>query len=309
MPRFASLVTGVLAAAAVAAAVPASHARAADAVVTSSYEAVKAMRVEGKLRIATDGRVASLSFATPMTAELRTALESRARTWEFVPVLADGKPTEAEARMILDLVARPHADGANFTIQIAGAWFDDPARVEAHKRFGLVMENASARIRHNGPLWGVRYPRQLQSLGIEGKVMVAVRIAADGRVAEAAVLQSMLVDAKGRDRAVEAALRQLEDSALAGARQWRFIVEPRGPLAPKDMTATVPIWYVMREHISEAGSTGAWELQLRTPERPLPWLPDDGKRSSVGLAAAPDGAIRQLDPPIRLRRDVAGTML
>jgi TonB family protein len=307
MSRFASFV--VVLAAMLAPLAPAIATRPADPAVTSSYEDVKAMRVEGRLQIAPDGSVASASIATPMTPELRAALESRARGWEFVPVLREGQPAIAEALMILDLVARQQPGSEGFTIQIASAWFDDPARIEERRRLGWPLENASARIRQDGPLDGPQYPRQLQSLGVEGKVMVAVRVDAEGRVAEAVAVQSMLVDARGRDRAVGAALRQFEQSALSGARQWRFIVEPRGPLTPANMTVTVPVWYSLRTHITEHGSTGAWERQLRTPERPLPWIPKDQAQRSFGLATATAGAMRQLDPPIRLRRDVAGTML
>ena len=287
----------------------ASAALAAGPAVSTSFEVVREMRVEGRVVIAADGSVKDVVLETSLAPEIDAAVQARIRSWRFVPVVVAGAASQAEARMTLSLVAS-QAAGGNFLIKVDSAQFEDPAEHEAHKRGKWTSDRPTARIGLDEKLSSPIYPEDLLKLGVDGRVLVGMRLNADGRVAEAVILETMLVDARGRDRAVAAALNQLERSVLARARTWRFTVTTKGTPTPEDLTVVVPVHYIMRDGMAgDADPAGVWRVLLRAPKRSMPWVPASPGRTAPGLADLAGGGFRPLESGIRLAQDVAGTYL
>lgn len=113
--------------------------------------------------------------------------------------------------------------------------------------------------------------------GVEGVVLLNLRLNPYGIVAEVFASQSSLLNVKGgKTRLLDQARRMLEDSAVNFARRWRFSVQAEdvAALKPTTLTVQVPVQYSMgpaRRDGSDA-LTGTWRYEYRGPNLPVPWL-------------------------------------
>src|SRR3569623_3357511 len=131
------------------------------------------MVVTGSIGVPPQGTV--LAFALdrpeklpPLVADL---IDKAIPQWTFQPVLRDGKPVAAKARMRLRVVAQPIGEG-KFKVALRGAWFGDPGQ-------GIRKESALQ----------PRYPMQAIRGRVEATVYVALRLDRAGRVSDAAAEQ------------------------------------------------------------------------------------------------------------------------
>ncbi|MCD9126263.1 energy transducer TonB [Luteimonas fraxinea] len=152
----------------------------------------------------------------------------------FEPVLSEGVPVLARAKMSLRLVATPAADG-NMTIAIKGASFgeefspDDTGRVQA--------------IEMSPP----RYPMNIAQIGGRGTVYLLVKVGRDGHVQDAAAEQTNLT-ALGSARQMDAIRRGLEKAALDKAKEWTFSPPTTGDAVSSDYwVVRVPVDFTLSE--------------------------------------------------------------
>jgi TonB family protein len=256
----------------------------------SGLERVAVMRLDGTITIDATGKPVGYTLAKPLPAALAANIDRIVHGWRFHPVLQDGVPRHAEARMRIGLAARKI--GEQVEVRIDNATFPGPE--------SETMPNGIARVRMAPP----RYPMPLMRAGVSGKVLLTLRIAADGSVADVVASQSMLFDVGGTDKNLRRAIAMLEESAIAGARRWRFTVPERLAAAPPaEMTLSAPIEYRMAK--GEA-APGDWQWVVRVPYRPAAWLPKAPSGSQPGVADLADGELAGGAPALRLAMDVAG---
>ncbi|MGN2244027.1 energy transducer TonB [Frateuria sp. GZRR33] len=194
--------------------------------------------------------------------------------WTFQPVLRDGKPVAAKARMSLRVVAQPIGEG-RFKVGVRSAWFGDQGQ-------GIRKESALQ----------PRYPMQAIRGRVEATVYVALRLDRAGRVSDATAEQVNLRVIAGENEMNH--WRELFAKAtLATARQWTF-----SPADPSDHAlyrdVRVPVTYQL--HVgntpppSANASYGQWQTYVPGPIEPVPWS-DEDKMLSGGVDALPDDGV------------------
>jgi TonB family protein len=152
-----------------------------------------------------------------------------------------------------------------------------------------------------------RYPADLMRAGISGTVLVAFRIGLDGRVAEAATVQSMLFDVRGRDRVMQQIVRQFEMVAVGAVKGWTFEVASKATPSSREMTQYVPIEFLM-QGVAGDPKPGLWRTVVRSAAKAPAWLPPAG-RATVGVADLAGGRMLTPDARVVLTTEVVGTDL
>ena len=290
----AALLAGLLAA-------PAGGATGADGAAAAAsiapLESVLLMALDAEVAIDAAGRVTAVTIATPVQADLRAGVERVVRDWTFEPTRVDGVavPARAKARIVVgsaptQRVTRVWVDGVTFTHPPDEAIEQPTARIVVDKQ-----------VRPG-------YPDGVGLAGVKGVVHVGLRIGLDGRVAEAAVVRSALLDVNGRKAVLEDALGQFEAASLRAGRKFRFEVAVRDGVTPSpdDLTVIVPFGYYLGK--ASVPKPGEWRLHVRTPRHDLSWMSSEAKArlagEAPGDAAAPAGSrlrlLSALGQPIAL---------
>ena len=261
------------------------------------------MRLEGRLTVDAEGRVRDYHIRSKMPAPVKALLDKAIPNWRFEPVLVEGKPVVAESPMRL-LVAGVE-EGDKVRLRIDNVLF----RANTREEFAAQRAEWAAHDVHIVPakLPPPSYPQKLEDAGAEGIVLLALRLTADGRVAESWVMQSSLLNATGRSVDLERNRARFERSALAAAEAWRFEVKAKdgAALTAKAMTLAVPVEFTFRNVKEGSSFAGTWRREFRGPNRPVPWLAgDDGE--TIGASDLGNGEMLTGTPRLRLRnRDEA----
>jgi hypothetical protein len=135
------------------------------------------------------------------------------------------------------------------------------------------------------------YPKDAQRIGAMGRVVLALRFDEQGKMAESAVIASMLYDTGVKDAAARRSLKQFEQAALEVSRAWRGKVIPgKRPLGPEGYTVTSAVVFTLSR--IDLNKDGQWLPVLRVPNREIPWrraqeFNDDG--SLGGFVALGEG--------------------
>ncbi len=278
--------------------VPAKSASPAD---RPELETVRLMQVEGRVLIDADGSVSSAEVSTErVTPQLRDALLAKARAWRFKPFLVRGQSIQTQTKFRLVLAARQA--GETFDVRIDDVNFDDPDNTAAVLPDGMLAQITGKRL--NPPM----YPRQLQASNRTGEVLLAILVGADGRAEKVQVVRSMAHDFEGRlgDNSARATMHVLEANAVIAARQWTFNIPPaRAAASPAERTVTVPVTYILRYDVNQAGY---WIPVHRGEFHPAEWLPSRGS-SGFAFGGAGASTVSALDSPYKLLQPAAGTAL
>jgi TonB family protein len=270
----------------------------APATPPAPLETVMSMQVLGEVDIDAAGNVVAFRFDAPPAQSVRPAVERTIRGWRFVPRV-DGEAMQAQTiSMRMSLAARE--SGGKYLSQVENVALSAKAA-----KASRTAENETVTLRAD-VMRPPMYPGGLAQLGISGKVLVGLLVDEKGRVANATVVQSALMDAQDQSEGARRALKYFEDAALDAARRWRFEVIPgKGVPTPGDMTVLVPVNYAM----SHKDLPGRWRSIVRTVRTPPPWLPAADDRARIGVADVGDqGAVPEA-ADVRLAVEQAGTVL
>lgn len=260
-------------------------------------ESVVAMQVDGWVSFDTTGKVEDYQITTPLTETIRAALDGRVRQWKFHPVLVDGVPRHAKARMRVTLAAKQESNGIHVAVD----------------NVVFPSETGDVGVRVDGqpePITGKKlrppaYPIGLMQQGVSGAVLLAIRVGPDGRAADVVAVQSMMYDVRGGASALRVGIRMLEQSAVVAAKDWTFNVPATDkPRTAGEQTVTVPVEYVMGK--VKVDPAGKWRTIVRIPKRPIGWLTPETGNQSVGVADAIAGELIPLNSAVALATDVVG---
>jgi hypothetical protein len=250
-------------------------------------ETVKTLAVDGSLVVSPQGTVESYAITTPLTPGVQAIFDKTIPTWRFeVQPGADGTAQRIEARMRISLAAAKAEK--DYQVRIENVTFrpmDAPEKVKGESR-GPVLDLVARKM--NPPV----YPRELQRAGVSGRVLLGIRFAPDGSVADVVPVQSMLYDVDGRDRVMQQAIRMLERASVDAARRWSASVQAKSdaPTTAKDYTVTTAIEFILDTGPSKGSSKppeerpGMWRQVSRTPRREMPWLSGLKDVQAVGVA-------------------------
>lgn len=226
------------------------------------------MTISGWVNINPDGSLDSFGLKDPekLSVEVLRLLGQTVPGWRFAPVLVDGRPVKARARMHLRLLATRRDDG-NYEARIGSAWFGDDIDlgVKPDKRVPA------------------RYPRLAQHAGVSGTVYAVLRIGADGRVVDAAA-ERVDVRLLAPEKALEKLRKMFADATLDACSEWTFSV-PQGSAAEGRTTWDVrTVMDFVMEDAQQAGY-GEWDSYVPGPYRRAPWLDDSVGAPSDAMMA------------------------
>lgn len=267
--------------------------------VQAAGESVMTMRVDGDLLIDTEGRVTEYSLRTALDPSLRQMLDKAVPAWRLVPVTQGGRPVNAKTPMRIILAAREVPAGYEVRIENvvfapitpedhAAAKASQLAARERGESIGVAGEQprVTVFITHQ-KMQPPRYPKGLMIAGVEGTVLLSLRLNPDGTVAEVVASQSSLLNARGRSSVLDKARALLEQESMRVAAQWRYTVDAVPPelLDVEDLTLRVPIEFRMGRGDGKVGALdGAWRLEFRGPNLPAPWLQGKASEQVVGVS-------------------------
>ena len=261
-----------------------------------TLESVRLMRTAGSLRLGDDGKVVDLHIAAPQA--LREPLRRIVSGWRLLPVVhpqcTPGRPLSAAFKVVL-------AEGP------AGA----PPTIDNVYFHGLKIDALAPPRRPGFTLQPVEYapptyPRKALRNDARAKVAVVMRIGIDGRVVNAAVLQSALVDVDPSMENAGKLLAKFEASALEAARGWDFAIRTDSdePLRePFDVIQPVSFLFTDADVVLD----NKWGNYLRGPRRAPPWGDPVLWKRVPGVADLGSSQLRQFANCVVLEHDPAGT--
>jgi hypothetical protein len=232
------------------------------------------MVVTGTIGITPQGTVLGYALDHPekLPSVVVDVIGKTVPSWTFQPVLQDGKPVAAKARMNLRIVARP-IGGGNFQVAVRSAYFGD-------HRAGMKTMGSQEK---------PRYPREAMQDRASGTAYVVLRVDRSGHVADAFARQvdmRVLADDRELDR-----LRGLfAQASVKALRQWAF-----EPAAASDhqpyRIALVPVSYDIAErgHRPDHEAYGQWQGYVPGPVEPAPWFDEEKMLSGATDALPGDG--------------------
>jgi TonB family protein len=267
---------------------------------------IMTMRVDGEITIDQAGSVLDYKITTPIKPEMQQLLDKAVRKWTFHPVTVDGKPAIAKNNMRITLAAREA--GSGYAVSVDNVTF---RRMSSDSKAGQgkpTAENGAVIITAKSMKPG-HYPTGLAQAGVEGAVLLDIRVSPQGNVEDVVAVQSSLYDVRGRPDVLEDARKLLEVSAIAAAKKWKFnvTVTKSNPTAA-DLTVSVPHWYVMeknrrREHL------GQWRVELRSEKAIVPWLLDARTAQDIGVSDLDSDDVMPLASALKAPVGVIGKTL
>lgn len=175
------------------------------------------MRLNGKIVIDPQGHVREYRIDTQAPKEVQELLGKAIPTWRFHPVEVDGKAVPAQSPMRVVLTAVRHGEG--YMLSIDNVLFRPNTELEyAEELAARDPDQIRFTVQDMRP---PAYPADLMRAGIDGIVLLVLRLDAEGRVADAMVSQSSLFNAVGGGSALDRA-RAAGAQRLGGNGQVAF---------------------------------------------------------------------------------------
>ncbi len=268
---------------------------------SESLESVMTTKVDGTIAIDQQGQLTDFHIDTKMPEQMRGMLYKTVRTWRFHPVLVDGNPIAAQSKIRITLAARK--DGEDYLVRVDNVIFP---RDDKERKIGFTNDAVTITKKSMTP---PSYPRGLLKAGVEGIVLLSLRIGADGQVEQVIPVQTTLIDVKGRPNVLAQALTQFERTASSAAKLWQFNVTAKtGQPTARDMTVMVPISYTINRKTTDS-SPGMWRTEVRGPRQQPNWLVDNVGEQRIGVSDLADGEVMPVASAFKLVTDVVGTAL
>lgn len=148
----------------------------------------------------------------------------------FEPVVDEGQPAPARAKMSLRLIVA-QADDGNMTVRVRSAHFGEE-----------YSEDDATSVRY-ADMRPPRYPADVLRMGGKGTVYLLLKVGRDGSV-EDVLAEQVNLTALGNARQMETVRTKLADAAVKGARDWTFMPPTEGEAASKEhWVIRVPVEY------------------------------------------------------------------
>ena len=270
----------------------------------STLERVVTMQADAGIDVDEPGAVTATSIDSRLVPEVEAALRGKMGAWRFVPVRVDGQARKAHTRVRMVLAASKRGDG--YDVRLDSVIFPRPDGGDTSSRF--ETRAASYRLIKPEP---PNYPTDMAMSGVSGIVLVAIRIGPDGSIVDATPVQSLLLDVRGSNQALAAAIRTFERTAVVSARRIRVEVHPAHPgELPPPQTAKIAYQFLMSG--ITAPMPGEWRNVVRTPKQVIAWEKPSapgGQDEGAGALDAGSGALIAENDDIHLQTRAAGAPL
>ena len=261
----------------------------------SAQEALKqaeaSMVVTGHVDIEADGTVSAhhIDRRPDLPGFVVDLVDRAASVWRFEPLLVDGEPVPARARMNLRVVARPAGD--NYEVSIANG------------SFGEYSDTATDHVtRRQDRFKPPRYPEEMLRRGVAGTVYLLLKVGRDGSV-EDVIAERVNLRAYARERDMERWRRSFAQRSVNTARDWKFNPPTTGPRVDEEFwVVRVPVEYAINGNDVTAGT---WEQYVPGPVHPAPdWMEDAAGSSASDAMIA--GGVQMVGNERRLLTPLGG---
>ena len=262
-----------------------------------AIERVVIMHLDGNLIIEPDGSVSQAQMKTTVAADLAPSLDQTLRRWRFRPVVVAGTARRVSTAMHLVLVGVPAGDG--YKVHVDSVTFPDRNDPTKTRPDGEPPTISGRRL---GP---PKYPEEVQTNGVMGTVILAIRVTPEGGVGEMVAAQTLLYNKAEGGNSARRSANLLEKAALAAALNWTFNVPEAKTRSPSSLTVIVPVQFNLGFDLDQPGQ---WLSVLRPPAREISWQRRSGG-GSIGLASASGNGVSPLAGGLQLEQDVSGMTL
>lgn len=180
----------------------------------SAFDEVHVARAYGSITIDESGAVVDVALdRTQLGDEVMSALDGQVRGWRFEPVLDQGQPIRAKARLSADLLAFREQGTDGLALAVSRARFTaQPAPAEERPRQRPAQGLAQP-----------AYPRDAISLQIGADVVLMLRMGEHGKVDDAAVTGLVVTGKRAGVPGVrERQAAQFARSATDVATRWQY---------------------------------------------------------------------------------------
>ncbi len=247
--------------------------------------AVFEMKVRGDIEIDTEGHVRSQQLKGEFSPAVAQLIENNVRSWHFEPIQVDGRPVIARTRVSLLLEATP-LEGGSYRLKVLNLIFGAPESLYA--------------------LAPPRYPEQAGRAGLGAKVIMLLKLDADGNVVDTHAIQTSL-SATGNERFARKWRLQFEKASAMAARRWKFNPAEKINGTNIDSTVRVPIVFSMGSYRGEDTSAD-WRAFFPGPINPSSWLGIDPRSEMSNLAELKEGEAQPLASRFKPTESIIGTV-
>ena len=233
----------------------------AQTVRQARQEVEASMLVTGHVDIGRDGQAASHVLDQPdkLPPYVVELIARAVPSLRFEPVLVDGAPVIARAKMSVRLVATPAGDGeGNMQLRIASAHFGEE-----------YSETDRTSVRQSN-LRPPRYPMNIAQIGGKGTVYLLVKVGRDGKAADV-VAEQVNLTALGNARQMEMIRATLSKTAVDNAlKHWTFTPPEEGEAVDRDYwVVRVPVDFRLSDDRDTA--YGKWSAYHPGPQQRPVW--------------------------------------
>lgn len=242
-------------------------------------QAESSMLVTGTVDIDAEGHVErhALDKREALPPAVVELIDRHAPGWRFEPVLVDGRPVKARAKMSLRLVASRLADDA-FQLRIQSGVFGDDGTAAREQRVT------------SGKMRPPEYPPDAYRVGVQGTVYLVLRIGRDGKV-EDAVAEQVNLTVVGTEEQMRSGREALAGAAMKAARRWQFVPPTAGSEVDAEFwSVRVPVEFALTDRVgSKQGKYGQWDAYIPGPRQTAPWILEELNASDSPDSYAANG--------------------
>lgn len=240
------------------------------------------MVLTGNINVAADGSVSNLVLdqREVLTPSIASFVDGTIRSWRFQPTLRDGAPVPVHAPLRVRLLGKPSGDGG-MQIRMSSVDFS---------KYNDTATDTVTRNRMSPP----RYPEAAFRGGAQGDVLLLVKVARDGTVADV-VAEQVNMGVVAPERTMQQLRDLFAKASITAARKWTFAPPTTGEDKDRaDWTIRVPVSYSISKDLKSRSETyGTWKPFIPGPRQSAPWRQDDAQQAGSDLL--PAGGVYMVD--------------
>ncbi|CAH0150994.1 energy transducer TonB [Stenotrophomonas lactitubi] len=244
------------------------------------------MVLTGNIDVAADGSVSNLVLdqREVLTPSIAAFVDGTIRSWRFQPTLRDGAPVPMHAPLRVRLLGKPSGDGG-MQIRMSSVDFSE---------YNDTATDTVTRNRMPPP----RYPEAAFRGGAQGDVLLLVKVARDGTVADV-VAEQVNMGVVAPERTMQQLRDLFAKASITAARKWTFAPPTTGEDKDRaDWTIRVPVSYSISKDLKSRSETyGTWKPFIPGPRQSAPWRQDDAQQAGSDLL--PAGGVYMVDSATR----------
>lgn len=240
------------------------------------------MTLTGRVEVTAEGAVSNLVLdqKSIMGSTVASFVERTIHPWRFEPTLVDGKAVATRAPFRVRLRGRSTGNG-DYEVSMTNVDFSeyDPK----------ATDSVTAK-RMTAP----RYPDEAIRVGGQGDVLLLIKVARDGTVADV-IAEQVNMTVAGPERTMVKLREVLAKASISNARKWTFNPPTSGEdLTRESWTVRVPVSFAFSDDRNAAVErNGRWRAFIPGPRQRAPWIADDAAVTSGDLL--PEGGVYMVD--------------